>query len=52
MLQVYLHHLYNHDILEEAVILRWHDNPGTHDDYAVESQKTQLREMVILSPPL
>jgi hypothetical protein len=51
MLQVYLHHLYTLDILDESVILNWHAKPGIHDDYIVESQKTKLREMVRLSPP-
>ncbi|KAK3711933.1 hypothetical protein QZH41_009445 [Actinostola sp. cb2023] len=48
MLQVYLHHLYNEDVLDETVILHWHANPDTHDDQVVESQKTQLREMVCM----
>lgn len=48
MLQIYLHVLYNEDILDEAVILNWHSNPGNHDDHIVESQKKPLREMVLI----
>lgn len=48
MLQIYLHHLYNLDLLEETVILNWHANSGVHEDYVVESQKKLLREMVRL----
>ncbi|XP_031572968.1 translation initiation factor eIF-2B subunit epsilon-like [Actinia tenebrosa] len=47
MLQIYLNHLYNVDLLEETVILSWHANPGVHDDHVVESQKKLLRERVL-----
>ena len=44
--QIFLHYLYDKEILEESVILQWFSRKSTVEDSGLEPQRKHLRQQV------